>query len=86
MKVKTYSRIESFLGFLDSFLLLHDSSSRFRLVCPGSLECFLVLTSFVTGSLEFLVLLNDGIRTAGYSFLDVEQLEENPLEDEIVLN
>jgi len=86
MKVKTYSRIESFLGFLDSFLLLHDSSSRFRLVCPGSFECFLVLTSFVTVSFEFLVLFNDGIRITDHSFLDVEQLEENTLKDEIVLN
>lgn len=86
MKVKTYSRIESFLGFLNNFLLLHDSSSCFRLVCPGSLECSLVLTSFVTVSFEFLVLFNDGIRITGHSFLDVKQFEKNALKDEIVLN
>jgi len=45
-----------------------------------------VLTSFVTVSFEFLILFDDGIRVAGHSFLDVEQLEENTLKDEIVLN
>jgi len=56
------------------------------LVCPGGLECFLVLTSFVTVPFEFLVLFNDGIRITDYSFLDLEQLEEDTLKDEIVLN